>query len=128
VNQKVAVSLLRRKGHSVTIAETGKQAVDLFRKEAFDLILMDMQMPEMDGMEALVLIRSDETRIEAHIPVIAVTANAMKGDRELYLAAGFDGYVPKPIQANELHGLIGEVMARVKDQGPENTPSLLGVS
>ena len=108
VNQKVAVQFLQRRGHRVTVAVNGREAVEAWEKEngAFDLILMDVQMPELDGYEATAIIRQKE--IGTHVPIIAMTANAMKGDREICLAAGMDGYVAKPVRAQELYQAIEE--------------------
>jgi signal transduction histidine kinase/CheY-like chemotaxis protein len=108
VNQKVAVRLLQRMGHSVTVTATGRGVLATLEKQSFDLILMDVQMPEMDGMEATAAIREKERGGE-HIPIIGLTANAMSGDRELCLAAGMDGYVSKPVSVQELVGEIGRV-------------------
>ena len=102
VNQKVAVWVLERQGHSVTVADSGKIVLDLLRRQTFDIILMDIQMPEMDGIEATLAIRKNEKGTGKHIPIIAFTAHAMAGDRERYLAAGMDGFASKPIRADEL--------------------------
>jgi PAS domain S-box-containing protein len=101
-NQKVAVGLLTRHGHTVTVAGNGKEVLEALEREAFDLILMDMHMPDMGGMEATINIREKERDTHTHIPIIALTARAMKGDRERCLEAGMDGYVSKPIEADEL--------------------------
>jgi CheY-like chemotaxis protein len=101
-NQELVIELLRKWGYSVAVASNGRQAVEMFESEAFDLVLMDIQMPDMGGMEALDLIREKEKSTGGHTPVIALTAHAMKGDRERYLKAGMDGYVSKPIRAEEL--------------------------
>jgi CheY-like chemotaxis protein len=106
VNRTVAVRLLEKRGHRVTQARSGKEAIELLPREAFDLILMDVQMPEMDGYEATAVIREREKTTGAHIPIIALTAHAMKGDRERCLAAGMDGYIPKPIDPRELFAAI----------------------
>ncbi|MFH0825599.1 MAG: response regulator, partial [Pseudomonadota bacterium] len=106
VNQKLASKLLQKMGHSVTVAGTGRQAVSLLETGSFDLILMDVQMPEMDGFEATTHIRLNERITGRHIPIIAMTAHAMKGDRERCLEAGMDGYVSKPINQNELFDAI----------------------
>jgi signal transduction histidine kinase/CheY-like chemotaxis protein len=108
VNQKVATTLLRKAGHEVSVAENGRVALALHQAQAFDLILMDVQMPEMDGMEATALIRQAEQGTGHHIPIVAMTANAMAGDREICLAAGMDGYVSKPIHVAELMAAIAD--------------------
>jgi two-component system, sensor histidine kinase and response regulator len=108
VNQKLATRVLEKRGHAVSLAETGKAALETFEKQDFDLILMDLQMPEMDGLEATVAIRKREQLSGKHIPIIAMTANAMLGDKERCLAAGMDGYVSKPLQLKELLAMIEE--------------------
>jgi len=102
MNQEVARSILLKRGHSVTMANNGREAVEFFKEQRFDIILMDIQMPEMDGFEATALIRETEKAIGGHISIIAVTANAMKEDEERCLAAGMDGYVSKPLRMAEL--------------------------
>ncbi|MHB8898965.1 MAG: response regulator [Thermoguttaceae bacterium] len=102
VNQKLAVALLERQGHRVTVAGTGRDAVAAMESHAFDLVLMDVQMPEMDGLEATARIRACEKGTGRHVPIIAMTAHALKGDRELCLAAGMDDYLSKPIRTQEL--------------------------
>jgi len=106
INQKLMTTLLERKGHLVTMAETGKEAVDLVEHHQFDLLLMDMQMPEMDGLEAARLIRESEQGTGRHLHIIAITASAMVGDKERCLAAGMDEYISKPIDANHLYSVI----------------------
>ncbi len=106
VNQKVAIGLLERRGHKVVVANNGQEAIDLLERQHFDLVLMDVQMPIMDGFETTVAIREGEKASGAHIPIIAMTASAMKGDREQCLSAGMDAYIAKPISANELYGLV----------------------
>jgi two-component system, sensor histidine kinase and response regulator len=101
-NQKLAVGLLTKWGHSVDVANDGREALDRAAAEAFDLVLMDVQMPLMDGLEATREIRNRERRTGGHLPIIAMTAHAMKGDRERCLEAGMDGYVSKPIRKREL--------------------------
>jgi PAS domain S-box-containing protein len=109
VNQKIMTRILDKAGHSVTIAENGKQAVDLASSGSFDLILMDVQMPEMDGLQATALIREHQ-RISGEVtPVVAMTAHALKGDRELCIEAGMNEYVSKPIQIKELFRVIDSV-------------------
>ena len=97
VNQRLALRLLEKRGHTLTIAEDGRKAVALCQTQHFDLVLMDVQMPHMDGLEATAAIRSDGNG-NRQVPIIAMTAHAMKGDRERCLAAGMNGYVTKPIQ------------------------------
>ena len=108
VNQKLALRLLEKQGHSVVVAGDGRQAIVLLEQQAFDLILMDVQMPNMDGLEATAAIRKNE-KGRARIPIVAVTAHAMKGDRERCLAAGMDAYLSKPIRAAELNDTIGKL-------------------
>jgi signal transduction histidine kinase/DNA-binding response OmpR family regulator len=102
VNQKVTVRALERRGHIVTLAQNGHEAVALAARERFDLILMDVQMPEMDGYEATAAIREMERRTGSHSPILAITAHAMKSDHTRCLAAGMDGYISKPIHLKEL--------------------------
>jgi len=103
VNQRLVVRLLERRGHSVVLANNGQEAVDASLRQAFDVILMDVQMPEMDGLQATAVIRTGERKAGAQrTPIIALTAYAMKGDREKCLAAGMDGYISKPIKTAEL--------------------------
>jgi signal transduction histidine kinase/CheY-like chemotaxis protein len=102
VNQRLAIRLLEKQGHTVTPVLNGLAAVEAIGKQAFDVVLMDVQMPILDGFEATARIRRDEAAAGRRTPIIALTAHAMKGDRERCLAAGMDGYLSKPIQAAEL--------------------------
>ncbi len=102
INRELAVRTLSKRGHTVTVAANGKLAVEAFEKHAFDIVLMDVQMPEMDGFEATAAIRQKELLTGHHIPIIAMTAHAMKGDRERCLAAGMDAYISKPVHVEEL--------------------------
>jgi PAS domain S-box-containing protein len=102
VNQKLAVRLLERRGHQVVVANNGREAVEMLKRQHFDAILMDVQMPEMDGYEATAAIRREEQTTGKHIPILAMTAYAMKGDRERCLEVGMDGYISKPVRAKEL--------------------------
>jgi CheY-like chemotaxis protein len=111
VNRKLAVSLLEKWGHSVVIAEDGRQALDIWEGRFFDLILMDIQMPVMGGFEATARIRERERQTGRHIPILAMTANAMSGDRERCLQAGMDDYVPKPIKTTELFNAVEQALA-----------------
>jgi signal transduction histidine kinase/DNA-binding response OmpR family regulator/ligand-binding sensor domain-containing protein len=110
VNQKFAERLLTKDGHQVTVTSNGREALAALDQEAFDLVLMDVQMPEMDGFAATSAIRVKESRTGSHIPIIAMTAHAMTGDRERCLAAGMDGYVSKPIHGKELFEAIDTVL------------------
>jgi signal transduction histidine kinase/CheY-like chemotaxis protein len=111
VNQLLARRLLEKMGHHVTLAENGRQAVDAVDRQAFDLILMDVQMPEMDGLEATTLIRASELRTGLHVPILALTAHVMKGDREKCLAAGMDAYLSKPLHPGLLASTITALTA-----------------
>jgi CheY-like chemotaxis protein len=112
VNQRLASRLLEKRGHSVFVAGNGLEALEALEKEGFDLVLMDVQMPVMDGLEATVAIRKKEGTSGIHLPVVALTAHAMKGDREKCLAAGMDGYLTKPIRPQELDELLRSYLAR----------------
>jgi len=111
VNRRLAVLILERQGHRVTSVQNGREALTALERHSFDLILMDIQMPEMDGLEATLLIREREKGTGRHIPILAMTAHAMKGDREKCLAAGMDAYVSKPIRPAELFAAIGACVA-----------------
>ena len=106
VNQRVAVGLLTRRGHAVTVAGNGREALEALERDTFDVVLMDVQMPELGGFEATAAIRDRESQTGEHLRIIAMTAHAMTGDRERCLAAGMDGYLPKPINRDLLFALI----------------------
>jgi signal transduction histidine kinase/CheY-like chemotaxis protein/HPt (histidine-containing phosphotransfer) domain-containing protein len=112
VNQRLAVGLLAKHGHEVTVANNGKEAVAAFENDRFDVVLMDVQMPEMDGIEATAVLRAIERQSGRRTPVIAMTAYAMKGDREMCLEAGMDDYVSKPVRAQQLFEAIERVLNR----------------
>ena len=101
MNQRLAVRLLQGRGHRVVVAASGREAVEALAHESFDLVLMDLQMPDMDGFEATAAIRERE-RGAGHIPIVAMTAHALKRDEERCRAAGMDGYVSKPIDPGKL--------------------------
>ncbi|MGD8286600.1 MAG: response regulator [Desulfobacterales bacterium] len=105
-NQKFIMRLLERWKHQATLVENGRQVLDTLQNETFDLILMDVQMPEMDGLEATKVVREHELTTGAHIPIIAMTAHAVKGDRERCLEAGMDEYISKPIDSDKLFDII----------------------
>jgi two-component system, sensor histidine kinase and response regulator len=110
INQTIAVRVLEKRGHVVTVAQNGQAALHACETQSFDLILMDIQMPGMDGLEATAAIRKQEISTGAHLPIIAMTAHALKGDRERCIAAGMDGYVSKPIRTAELLAAIESVL------------------
>ena len=124
VNQRVARAILEKGGHTVVLAQTGEMAVEAWESHAFDLVLMDVQMPDIDGFEATALIRKKERESGAHIPIIAMTAHAMSGDRERCLDAGMDDYISKPIRGPVLLDLVtkysgkspGELLQRLPVQ------------
>jgi signal transduction histidine kinase/DNA-binding response OmpR family regulator len=111
INQTLAVRILEKRGYSVSVAADGRAALKALEEQPFDLVLMDIQMPEMDGFEATAAIREREKISGAHLPIIAMTAHALKGDQEKCLAAGTDGYVSKPIRTSELFATIEKALA-----------------
>jgi len=121
VNQKLALGILERDHHTVTVADNGQLAVEAAKSNDFDVILMDVQMPEMDGFEATKLIRENEKLTGSHIPIIAMTAHAMKGDRERCLDAGMDDYVSKPIDRELLFKVVAERVSKSHDNTPSST-------
>jgi PAS domain S-box-containing protein len=112
VNQLVVTRILEKLGHQVTVVGNGREALAAVQAGKFDLIAMDVQMPEMDGLDATIAIRTWEKTTGRHIPIVAMTAHAMKGDRERCLAAGMDGYISKPIRVKELERAITQLIGR----------------
>jgi len=112
VNQRLASRLLEKRGHSVVVAGDGREALEALERGNFDLVFMDVQMPVMDGLEATAAIRKKEGASGIHLPVVALTAHAMKGDREKCLAGGMDGYLAKPIRPQELDEILKTYLAR----------------
>jgi len=110
VNQRLAARLMEKRGHSVVVVSTGREALAALAHEPFDLVLMDVQMPDMDGLEATTAIRRWEQETSMHVPIIAMTAHTMQGDAERCLAAGMDGYVSKPMQPEDLYTAIDSVL------------------
>ncbi len=108
VNQKVVVRVLEKQGYRVDVVGNGREALEAHTRTAYAMILMDCQMPDMDGYEATAAIRNRELTTGGHIPIVAMTANAMQGDRERCLEAGMDGYVSKPIQPQTLADLVSQ--------------------
>ena len=122
INEKVAVRLLERRGHTVEVARTGLEAVSASARTKFDVILMDVQMPEMGGLEATALIRQRERGTGNHVPIVAMTAHAMEGDRERCLAAGMDDYISKPVRQRDMERIIAQWLNcdRVRAERPSS--------
>lgn len=125
VNQKLGVGLLERQGHTVTIANNGREAVAALQSQDFDVVLMDVQMPEMDGLEATRLIRAGEQQSGRHVPIVAMTAHAMKGDRERGLAAGMDAYLVKPIRAKQVYETLRSIVTGLPEPAPAGSDNVL---
>jgi CheY-like chemotaxis protein len=121
VNRKVVQYLLEKKGHQVISAQDGREALNLLDNQIVDLILMDVQMPKMNGLEATLAIREKEKAGKSHTPIIALTAHAMKGDRERCLEAGMDDYIAKPIKPEELFDTMDKVVNRAKNVSASTT-------
>jgi len=119
VNQKLSARLLEKMGHRVTVAGNGKEALEHLAQQEFDLILMDVQMPEMNGFETTARIREAERETGRHVPIIALTAHAIKGYRDKCLKAGMDGYISKPIKPAEMRQVIEKYC---KDSKTEEMP------
>jgi two-component system, sensor histidine kinase and response regulator len=126
VNQTLIARLLVKRGHSVVLAQNGREALEILEKQPFDIVLMDVQMPEMDGFEATKRIREKEKVSGAHQPIIALTAHAMKGDEERCLAEGMDGYVTKPIKLEELFSVIEGVLPGMNRRLDAKVPVVAG--
>jgi CheY-like chemotaxis protein/HPt (histidine-containing phosphotransfer) domain-containing protein len=127
VNQKLAVGLLRRHGHSVDVANNGREALAALAKRRYDAVLMDIQMPEMDGLEATALIRARERKTGAHLPVIAMTARATRTDRDECLAVGMDDYLAKPIRASRLLETLERLVPATSEEPPAPEPVVAAV-
>jgi CheY-like chemotaxis protein len=128
VNQRVAVGLLAKRGHDVTVANNGIEALGALERQAFDVVLMDVQMPELGGFEATAEIRHRERESGGHTRIVAITAHAMKGDRERCLAAGMDGYLSKPIDPATLYATLEHSAAAIGPSSvPDRSPSTLTV-
>jgi CheY-like chemotaxis protein/HPt (histidine-containing phosphotransfer) domain-containing protein len=125
VNQRLATRLLEKMGHTPVVVGDGREAIAALERQAFDLVLMDVEMPEVSGFEATGIIRAHEQKTGRHVPILAMTAHALKGDRERCLAAGMDGYVPKPIQAEELRRAIEELVPSGTDLGAQTNGAVL---
>ena len=112
VNQKLASRLLEKHGHNVVTAANGRQALERIEAENFDIVLMDVQMPEIDGFEATATVRKMEEATGAHLPIVAMTAHAMQGDNQRCMAAGMDGYLAKPLDVKKLLEVVQAVLDR----------------
>jgi PAS domain S-box-containing protein len=126
VNQLLAVRLIQQQGHSVSVANNGREALAIIANNRFDAVLMDVEMPEMDGFSAASAIRKQERATGEHLPIIAMTAHAMSGDKERCLAAGMDAYLSKPIQANQLFNVIDDLCGSLRAMNP--TPKIASSS
>jgi CheY-like chemotaxis protein len=116
VNQRIAIRILEKVGWKVSAVGNGQEVLNILNDQTFDVILMDDNMPLLSGIETTQVIRREEKQTGLHVPVIAMTANAMAGDRERYLASGMDGYVSKPINRNLLYGeIVNLVTQRLKN-------------
>jgi CheY-like chemotaxis protein len=122
VNQRLAVRLLEKRGHKVTVVSSGRAAVEQHAAARYDVILMDVQMPEMDGLDATGVIREREHGTGCRTPIIALTAHALAGDRERCLSAGMDDYLSKPIQAAQLYEKIERLAGTWTPAFPEAAP------
>lgn len=116
INQKVAKSILKRRNHMVTIADNGQIGVDLYIENQYDIILMDIQMPVLDGIEATKLIRKFEKELNKRIIIIAVTAYSLEKDKERIMAAGMDNYLSKPYKPNDLLDIIDNTYSLLKNK------------
>ncbi|MDF1816418.1 MAG: response regulator, partial [Verrucomicrobiales bacterium] len=128
VNQIVATQFLEEAGHHVVLANNGIEALEKLKVGTFDGILMDMRMPEMDGYETTTIIRESEKKNGTHIPIIAMTANAMEGDRENCLSFGMDDYLAKPVRAEALYRVLERnlISEKTGDQRRPNRPGDVG--
>ena len=114
VNQTLARRLLEKRGYTVSVVGDGRAALAALENESFDIVLMDVQMPVMDGFEATTAIRQQEQLSGRHIPIVAMTAHAFKGDQERCLAIGMDAYISKPIRQQELYATIESVLGQTE--------------
>jgi signal transduction histidine kinase/DNA-binding response OmpR family regulator len=121
INQKLVVRLLERRGHDVTLATTGVEALAAWERQPFDLVLMDVQMPELNGLDATAGIRERERATGEHVPIVAMTAHAMKGDRERCLQGGMDGYLSKPVETSQLDSVLSAVTPAAAAHAPRRS-------
>jgi CheY-like chemotaxis protein len=111
VNQRLALRMLEKRGHTVLVANDGREALAILQSEPVDLVLMDVQMPDLDGFQATAAIRDCEKTSGGHLPIVALTAHALKGDKERCLANGMDAYLSKPIRAHDLDRALAEALS-----------------
>ena len=116
INQRLTLRLLEKRGHTVVAAADGVEALEALDREVFDLVLMDVQMPRMDGFQVTGIVREREKLTGAHLPIFAMTAHVLKGDEERCLQAGMDGYVPKPVSPKELISVVESVSIPMSSQ------------
>ena len=116
INQRLTLRLLEKRGHTVVAAADGVEALEALDRESFDLVLMDVQMPRMDGFQVTAIVRQRERLSGAHLPIFAMTAHVLKGDEERCLQAGMDGYVPKPVSPKELITVVESVTIPISPQ------------
>jgi CheY-like chemotaxis protein len=116
INQLLIRRLLEKRGHRVSMASDGLEALRVLAETPVDLVFMDVQMPNMGGIEAVQAIREREQHEGTHIPIVALTANAMKGDEEKYLSSGMDGYLVKPIQTTKLDAILSQYAGAISSQ------------
>ncbi len=115
INQRLILSMLERAGHSATLVETGREAVEAAARQSFDMVLMDVQMPDLDGIQATIEIRRREAVEGGHLPIVAMTAHAMPGDRDQCMAAGMDGYLSKPLRLDSLVSAIESTVSALSE-------------
>jgi two-component system sensor histidine kinase/response regulator len=125
VNQTFALRLLEKRAYSVTVAGNGREAVEAFESNHFDVVLMDIQMPEMDGFEATAAIRAKEKLTGRHVPIIAMTAHALKGYQERCTSAGMDAYISKPIRTSELFSTVESLLVNKTPIPPDEQAEIV---
>jgi CheY-like chemotaxis protein len=115
INQSLIAHILTARGYQVEVVGTGQEALAALARQAFDLVLMDVQMPELDGLETTARIRAKEQDTKRHIPIVALTAHAMQGDAQRCLAAGMDAYLAKPLRSDDLYAIIDQLLGEGAD-------------
>ena len=128
INQQLVARMLANRGHTVEVVSTGAEALAALEQQPFDVVLMDVQMPEMDGFEATAAIRDRERATNRHMPIIAMTAHAMRGDQEKCLNAGMDAYLSKPMTATALYTTIDHLLYRASENRMPSTESMVATA